>query len=142
MLALAAASIALVAIPACSVVDEIVYQRHSSSFENVSALNDDGHIAFTWMPEDATSIRVLDSTREGVTDTSVVLVDSASELDPMICAAVDRQSGPSLSIDGAPDVYALDTVYACGNWTVAPAPGGWFGWTPNHLDEEAQTPAP
>ncbi|MCR2762540.1 hypothetical protein NQ152_03345 [Microbacterium sp. zg.B48] len=140
-LALATAVVALLAVPACSVVDEIAYQRHSTSFEDVSQMNEDGALQLKWMPSDATSIRLVESTREGATD-ATVLVDSASDLDPAVCAPVDRQSAPSLSIAGAPDVYAVDTVYACGKWTIVPTRGGWYGWTPNAPGEEVQTPSP
>lgn len=140
-LALATAIMGVLAIPACSVVDELAYQRHSASFEDVSQMNEDGDLQLKWMPSDATSIRVVESTRQGATD-ATVLVDSASDLDPALCAPVDRQSAPSLSIAGALDVYAVDTVYACGAWTIVPTPEGWYGWTPNAPGEEAQTPSP
>ena len=33
-------------------------------------------------------------------------------------------------------------VFAGGTWSVVPTDAGWFGWTPNHPDEAAQSPSP
>lgn len=137
---LAAVSIAALALPACSVVEEVAYQRHASTFDDAGALRDAGGLDPAWIPADATSLQVLESTRDGAADASVLL-DSDAELDSAICAPVDRQSAPSLGIEGAPDVYAIDSAYACGEWTVTATDSGWYGWTPGHPDEAAQSPA-
>ncbi|GAA1941495.1 hypothetical protein GCM10009775_36610 [Microbacterium aoyamense] len=134
---ISAATVAL-ALTGCSAIEGAVYQRHSATYDDVGALAD-SELTADWIPSDATNIRTVASTREKSTDV-VVLLDSAATLDPTVCAEIDRQSGPTLAIDGAPDVYALDTAFACGEWTVAQADGGWYGWTPNHPDEQAQSP--
>lgn len=136
----ATATLALFTVTACSAVEEITSQQHSSSFADVSAMKKDSDLEVRWMPSDATSIRLVETTREGAED-ATVLLDSASDLDPAICAPVDRLSAPSLSVEGAPDVYTLASVYACGEWSVAPAADGWYGWTPNHPDEQDDSPS-
>lgn len=140
LLALAVASTALLLIPACSVVEEVAYQRHASTFDDVTALQEGSDLELTWLPSDATAIRLLESTRDGASDASALVVSSA-ELDPTMCVAVDRQSAPSLGIDGAPDVYGIESVFACGDWTIAATEDGWYGWTPSHPDEAAQAPS-
>jgi hypothetical protein len=54
---------------------------------------------------------------------------------------VPRQSANVYAFDDTPDVYAMDTLWACGVWSVVPTDTGWFGWTPNSPDEEAASPA-
>ncbi|GAA3213954.1 hypothetical protein [Microbacterium terregens] len=64
------------------------------------------------MPSDAASIRIIESMRGDATE-ATVLMESVSELDPALCAPVERQSGPRPPPEGAPNVYTLDaTVFA------------------------------
>ena len=62
-------------------------------------------------------------------------------LDPELCRAIPRQSGPAYEVDGAPNACATTEAFAGGEWTVIAAEDGWFGWTPNHRDEAKQSPA-
>lgn len=132
---------AALALQGCAALDSIAHKKHSSTFPTVTALQEESDLDIAWMPGDATDIRVVQSTLAGAADASVLLTSTTSALDPEVCAEVDRQSGPSYTIEGAPSVYASSTVFACGDWSVIAAPDGWFGWTPNAPDEAALSPA-
>lgn len=135
--ALALTLIAATTLTGCGSVTNLVNKEKTGEYADVAALEDwDG--TAPWIPSDATDIRTHESTDGKV---SVVLLDSATELDPALCAEIDRESAPAFSIDGAPNVYKTDRVFACGDWTVAPAKAGWYGWTPNDPDEKEQSPA-
>jgi len=138
VLAVVGLTASLVALTGCSSVEALLSQQESVTYATVAEAREGGLDA-PWLPGDATDIRMVRSTASNAPD-AVVLVDSAAGLDPAVCAEVDRQSAPSYSIDGAPDVYRAETVYACGAWAVLVADGGWYGWTPSHPDEAAQAP--
>ncbi|HET6299990.1 hypothetical protein [Microbacterium sp.] len=138
--ALALAGVAAFTLSGCAVIDELAYHQRSSSYEEVAAAPESSPAHAEWVPDDARSIRITESTRPDATTTAMLLTSSSS-LDPQVCTEVDRQSGPSYGIEGAPDVYKIDTVFACGEWSVVPSDEGWFGWTPNHPDEQAASPA-
>lgn len=128
---------AAAALTSCTAIENLAHKEKTGEYADVTALADwDGDAP--WVPSDATDIRTHESTDGKV---AVVLLDSASELDTELCAEIDRQSAPAFSIDGAPDVYKTERVFACGDWTVASADDGWYGWTPNHPDEKAASPA-
>ena len=137
--ALALAGAAALALSGCAVVDELVYHQRSSSHESVAGVPDSSPANAVWVPDDSRSIRVTESTRSDA-PTAVILLTSSAPLDPQVCTEVDRRSAPSYTIDGAPDVYKASTVFACGEWSVVPSEDGWFGWTPNHPDEQEQAP--
>lgn len=139
LLGLTTVSIAVAGLAGCSVIEEAVYQRHSSTFADAAAMRDGNDLALSWVPSDATDIQLVESTREGASDAAVLLV-SGDALDPAECAEIDRQSGPMLNIETGPDPYAMQKAFACGAWTVVPSDDGWYGWTPNHPDEQAQSP--
>ena len=132
---------AALALQGCGVVENIAHKKHSSTFPTVTALQQESDLDIAWMPGDATDIRVVQSTLAGASDASVLLTSTTNTLDPEICAEVDRRSGPSYAIEGAPSVYASATVFACGDWSVIAASDGWFGWTPNASAEAARSPA-
>ncbi|HWL78595.1 hypothetical protein [Microbacterium sp.] len=136
--ALALAGAAAFALSGCAVIDELAYHQRSSSYEDLAATPESSPAHAAWVPDDARSIRITESTRPDAANAAMLLTSSSS-LDPDVCTEVDRKSGPSYGIDGAPDVYRIDTVYACGEWSVVPSEHGWFGWTPNHPDERAQS---
>jgi hypothetical protein len=135
--ALALTVIAATVLTGCSAAQNILQKEKTGEYADVAALEDwDGNAP--WIPSDATDVRTHESTDGKV---SVVLLDSSAELDPTLCAEIDRQSAPAFSIEDAPNVYKTDRVFACGDWTVAPADDGWYGWTPGHPDEKTQSPA-
>ncbi|NYE18421.1 hypothetical protein [Microbacterium immunditiarum] len=136
--AAAVAGLAALALSGCAVIDELAYHQRSSSYEDLAAAPDSSPAHAAWVPDDAHSIRITESTQPDAAN-AVVLVTSSSPLDPELCAEVDRQSAPSYAVDGAPDVYRADTVFACGEWSVVSSEDGWFGWTPNHPEERAQS---
>lgn len=136
--AVAAAGLAALALPGCAVIDELAYHQRSSSYEEPAAAPESSPAHAAWVPDDARSIRITETTQPDAAN-AVVMVTSSSALDPEVCTEVDRQSAPSYTLDGAPDVYKADTVFACGEWSVVATEDGWFGWTPNHPDEQAQS---
>lgn len=122
----------------CSVVDAVVHHQKSAEYTDAAAFETDGDLTVPWLPADATAIRVIQSTQA---DDATVAVVSAAGLPADQCVEVPRQSAPAYALDDTVDVYALDTVFACGEWSVAKTPDGWLGWTPNHPDEAALSPA-
>ncbi len=136
--AVAAVCVAGVALSGCAVIDELAYHQRSSSYEDLAAASESSPAHAEWVPDDARSIRITESTQPDAAN-AVILLTSSSALEPEVCTEVDRQSAPSYTLDGAPDVYKADTVFACGEWSVVPAEDGWLGWTPNHPDEQAQS---
>lgn len=92
-----------------------------------------------WLPADATAIVTHEST-EGA-PASLRAVSSAA-LNPALCVEVERESAPTFALAGTPDVYKIDRVHACGDWSVVATDDGWYGWTPNDPDERVQSPAP
>lgn len=133
-----AALLFLVPLTGCSAVSGIMQREAAHEFATRAELVDGWDKTAPWLPADATAI----ATRESTTgDPAVLSAVGASALDPAQCAEVDRQSAPVFSLDGAPDVYKTDRVFACGDWAVIVTDDGWYGWTPNHPDEKAQSPA-
>ncbi|RWZ52433.1 hypothetical protein ELQ90_00240 [Labedella phragmitis] len=133
---LALTLIAVTALTGCSAVSTILQKEKTGEYADVTALEDwDGNAP--WVPSDATDIRTHESTDGKV---AVLLLDSAADLDAALCTEVDRESAPAFSIEGAPNVFKTDRVFACGDWTVAPTKDGWYGWTPNDPDEKKQSP--
>lgn len=123
----------------CGVVDALVYKQKSAEYTDAAAFENDGDLDAPWLPADSTGIRVTQSTQA---DDAVIAVDSEDTLDDALCAEVPRQSTPAYVLeDTVDDVYKVSTVFACGAWSVAETPTGWLGWTPNHPDEEDQSPA-
>lgn len=123
----------------CSVVDQLAHKMTTDHHDRFEALPEDLSAAAPWIPSDATDITVVSSTVDDAT--TIRLSANDDELDTALCAEADRQSAPTMSMDDAPDVYAVDHVLACGAWSVIPTDDGWFGWTPNHPDEEKQSPS-
>lgn len=138
-LGLAGIVAATTALSGCAALEGVFTKQQSAEYATAADAGEAG-IDAEWIPADATDIRVTRSTAADAPD-AVVLLASAADLAPGVCAEVERQSAPSYSIDGAPDVYAADTVFACGAWSVVAADGGWYGWTPNHPHEAEQAPA-
>lgn len=136
--ALVAVIPAALVLSGCSLVDEVVYQQRSDHFDTAAELTSDWSGAAPWVPDDASDIRIRESMNGNVV---ALLATSDAELDPTLCAEVERQSGPSYEVEGAPDAFAASDAYACGEWTVIAADGGWFGWTPNDPDEKAVSPS-
>lgn len=121
----------------CSVVDQVVYHREALSFPDRAALREAGNHLESWVPADAGDITGTAST---TASDAVVMLHSAQELDPAECTEVPRRSAPVYSVPDAPDVYKIDTVFACGSWSVVRTDDGWLGWTPNSPDEAAASP--
>lgn len=131
-------AIAGLTVSGCAVVDELVHHQKSAEHTDAAAFETDGDLDVPWLPADSTRIRSTQSTQAA---DATVAVDSDQPLEEGMCTEVPRLSAPAYEIDDTFDVYALDSVYACGTWSVAETPTGWLGWTPNHPDEEAQSPS-
>ncbi|MCP2030671.1 hypothetical protein L1277_000735 [Okibacterium sp. HSC-33S16] len=116
----------------------VLGKQSTASFDDVHALSQSSAVHPEWVPDDATKITLLTSTMEDAED-AVLLLQSGSALASDECIEVPRRSAPSWIPDGAPNVYELESVFACGDWTVAPTAddAGWFGWTPNAPGERA-----
>lgn len=127
-------ALAVGSLSGCAIVDEAFHKQQSSSFGSAQDAPADSVAHESWVPADASDIRIVQTTIEEARDASI-LFTSGSALDPSICRDVPRLSAPSYAIEGAPDVLAADTVFACGDWSVVPSETGWLGWTPNHPDE-------
>lgn len=128
--------LAVASLSGCSMVEEQFNKQRSSSFASVDEAPAASAAHESWVPADATDIHIVEATLEGAEDASI-LFTSGSPLDPALCSEVPRLSGPSYTIDGAPDSFSTDTVFACGDWSVIASETGWFGWAPNHPDERA-----
>lgn len=118
---------AVAALTGCSVLDDLAYKQRSIQFDDAASASADWGRDAPWVPGDATDIRIVESTNA---DDAVLLADSASGLDPALCSAVARQSGPAYEIEGAPDAYSAADVMVCGEWAVIPSESGWYAWTP------------
>jgi hypothetical protein len=129
---------AVILLTGCSALDDTFSRQASSEYPDASALRSDWEGDAPWVPSDATLLQLTQST-DAVDAT--ILLTSDLDLNPDLCAEVPRQSAPTISVDDAPDVFAMETVFACGSWTVGATPSGWLGWTPGHPDEFAQSPA-
>lgn len=122
----------------CGVVDALVYKQKSAEYTDAAAFETDADLDARWLPADSTAIRVTQSTQA---DDAVIAVHSDDALDDALCVEVPRRSAPAYVLEDTVDVYTVDTIFACGAWSVAETPDGWLGWTPNHPDEVAQSPA-
>jgi hypothetical protein len=137
LLAAAAASVALLAIPVltgCSAVDDALHSETELHFDDVSAMAGNWDRSAPWIPADARDIRIHESDSGRVAQ---VRMDSDEDV-PAGCVPVERKSLPVFVTDWTPeDVVGIDTVRVCGDWAIAEVDGGWFGWTPT---SPAETP--
>ncbi len=121
-----------VSLVGCAIGDALQNEK-ASEFPTAADVAERWEKSAPWLPDDATGIL----TREAPgADPAVLLATSSAPLDTEQCVEVERFSAPAYSVEGAPDPF-VDTVFACGDWAVIPADGGWYGWTPNHPDEKA-----
>jgi hypothetical protein len=135
---LALAVPALLLLTGCAVFDESISRQTSSEYPDASTLRSEWDGDAPWVPSDSTLLQLTQSTDAA---DATILLSSDLDLNPDLCAEVPRQSAPTVSVDDAPDVYAMETVFACGSWTVGATPSGWLGWTPGHPDESKQSPS-
>lgn len=135
----AASVLALICLAGCSSLTETMRNEASHEFATQAELADGWDRSAPWVPNDAVDISTHESSSG---DPASLIAVSGTRLDPTQCVEVERQSSPSFTLDDAPNVYKADTVFACGDWAVVPTGDGWYGWTPNHPDEKAASPAP
>lgn len=120
----------------CSAIDGIVHKQSTQTFADLGAFREDGPVDAAWAPDDATEITVRTSTIEDAED-AVVLLHSGAQTLSDTCRETSRTSAPAWTLDEAPSAYEAETVFVCGDWSVIPADGGWYGWTPNSDEERA-----
>ena len=133
-----AAVLLITALAGCSAVGDALQREASHQFATRDALVDGWEKKASWLPADAESIVTRESTMGAPATLTAV---STSDLDPDQCAEVERRSAPTIVMANTPDVYKIDRVLACGDWAVVETEDGWYGWTPNHPDEKAASPA-
>lgn len=129
----------LTSLTGCSAVSDALYGEASHEFSSHDQMVEQWSKEAPWLPADASSILIREKT-DG--DPASLTADSATPLDPELCGEVERRSASTFALDNTPDVFKIDRVYACGDWAVVATDDGWYGWTPNHPDEQAQSPAP
>ncbi|MDJ1114561.1 hypothetical protein [Microbacterium dauci] len=110
----------------CAVVDDVVHGKAATTYSTAAELADDRDIAAAWLPDDATEIEVVSSTRTADTASIVFRSDEGVRG----CVTTERRSAPTMVIDSGPDVYAIDEVMVCGDWAVVESDGLFSGWTP------------
>jgi hypothetical protein len=137
-LALAATAVSGLVLTGCTSIQQAIRDESSGTYADADALAENWNKSAPWLPDDASDIS-MHQTVNG--DPASLLITSDADLDLAQCAEVERQSAPTFAIEGAPDAYKIDTVYACGDWAVVPTDDGWYGWTPNDPDEKAASPA-
>jgi hypothetical protein len=137
-LALALLSLAALSLTGCSAIEDAVHREATHEFATASDVAENWDKSAPWLPADASGI-VTHQTTDG--DIASLIATSAAALDPAACAEVERRSAPTFPLPGSPDVYGLDTVYACGAWAVVRTDDGWFGWTPSNPGEQEQSPS-
>ncbi|WP_405372855.1 MULTISPECIES: hypothetical protein [unclassified Microbacterium] len=123
--ALGLISIALI-LGGCSAYDAAAHGRATSTSPNETAFTKAHPDTAPWLPVDAASITVVQSTREA--NTITIGYESATE--PEGCETVTRTSAPTMDIDADVDVYAIDSVLRCDRWAVAHDGDRWVAWTP------------
>lgn len=126
---------ALVALSGCAVTDYFQHEA-SADFESTTELAADWDKTAPWVPANATDIRTRSST---TADSAILRATTESDLDPELCAEIERMSGPVYEQDWSADAY-VDNAWVCDNWTVVATDDGWYGWTPNDPDEQYQSP--
>ena len=133
-----AAALVLVTLTGCADIQDAVQRQASGEFATRAELVQDWKKQAPWLPADAQSIITREST---ITDEASLTTLSDADLDPAQCAEVERRSAPLFTLEHAPDVYKIERAFACGDWSVVATDDGWYGWTPNHPAEKAQSPA-
>jgi hypothetical protein len=115
---------------------ETLQNETSDEFDTVADLTTAWDLPVAWLPDDSVDIRTHSAING---DLAIVRATTDESLDPASCAEVERQSGPVYEEDWSPSPW-VDTVWACGDWSIIPTDDGWYGWTPNHPDEKAAAP--
>jgi hypothetical protein len=132
-----ATAVAASLLTGCSSIQQTLQHESTGAYADAAALTEGWDKTAPWLPDDATDISVHESTQG---EPASLLARSDSDLDTSQCTQVDRQSAPTFAIDGAPDIFTIDRVFACGDWAVVTTDDGWYGWTPNDPDEKAASP--
>lgn len=129
------ALISVSALSGCALIDA-AQNEQGFEFDTTASMAENWDKTADWVPGDATDIRTWGAI-DG--DTAILRATTDESLDPALCVAVERQSGPVYDRDWSVDPYLTD-AWACGDWTVIATDDGWYGWTPGHPDEKLQSP--
>lgn len=133
-----AAAVLPIALTGCSGIGDTLRHEASHEFATKDQLVEQWAKEAPWLPSDATSIVTREAT-DG--DPASLTAVSDTDLDPTQCAEVERASAPTFALEDTPDVYKIDRLFACGAWAVVATDDGWYGWTPNDPDEQAESPS-
>lgn len=133
-----AAALLLVTLTGCATIGDVFTRQASHAFATRDELAREWTKEAPWLPADAEAIVTRESTAG---DPASLIAISGEALSAELCTEVERQSAPHFTLEGAPDIYKIDRVFACGDWAVAATDDGWYGWTPNHPAEKRQSPA-
>jgi hypothetical protein len=110
----------------CSAYEATVHGRAETAHASATSLASEHPDVASWLPPDATSITVVNSTR--AEDTTTISYDSDTAPDG--CETVPRTSAPTMAVDADVDVYSTDSVLLCDTWAIAQDAGTWVAWTP------------
>lgn len=110
----------------CSAYDAAAHGRVQTSFTHETEFAQEHPDSATWLPADATSITVANSTR--AEHTMTIRYDSTTT--PVGCESAPRESSPTMGVYSGIDVYSIDSVLVCDGWAVAHGDGQWIAWIP------------
>ncbi|MFD1722697.1 hypothetical protein [Amnibacterium endophyticum] len=134
-----AAALALaVALAGCSASPLVAHRRGGTAADPAALLKAWSTPATQpgWLPEDATRIRWVASTRGGADRAAAVLEARSAGPLPDSCTALPDGRGAAIGAAWAPQRVPAE-VRRCGNWAVTAIDGGYYGWTP--VDAAAAT---
>jgi hypothetical protein len=136
-------SLLILPLAGCSAIIDVLHSESESRFDDGAALFDSGAINpndAPWLPTDATSIMLRQSTKSDAPSTAVIGFTSDSDL--LGCETTQRLSLPAYAVSWGPSddvLAAADTVSSCGDWVFMRTLDGWFGWTPSAPGERDAT---
>ena len=120
--------VASVGLTGCAALHDAATSRHDLQFDSYTAAHDDWSSLPSWIPTDATAIRLRETT-----NAPIAVVKLTSSTDPVGCEPADRKYVPGIGGGWLPTDYP-HSVLRCGDWEVMPIEGGWFGWTVSETD--------
>lgn len=116
----------LILMTGCAAYDDLAHGRSETSFASAPAFQREGGTEVAWLPDDATQITHVTSTR--AEHTKSIVFSSDEELSG--CETTDRTSLPTMEVSGGIDVLAISQVFVCGDWAVAEDNGEFYAWMP------------
>jgi len=112
----------------CASLQDAATHRHDLTFDTYTIASQKWESIPSWIPTDATAIRLRETTNAPV---AVVQVNTTGE--PAGCEPADRKYLPGIGGGWLPTDYP-HAILRCGDWEVMPVTSGWFGWTVSETD--------